>query len=92
MMQEVRAEIARILNGGRITHLATETRTTGFRLLLLPVWWARYSFAGQPQVVLVNGQSGTASGQTPTGPWRTTLLAAAIILFPVLVIYLLSLR
>jgi hypothetical protein len=44
-----------------------------YKLILLPVWWASYTFEGNSYPVVVNGQSGQVEGAVPRNPWQNFL-------------------
>lgn len=63
MRQEVLATLA-----GRVSEVqlsSAEMMVVSFKLLLLPLWLARYTLAGNTYTVVVNGQTGAVGGEKP---------------------------
>ncbi len=52
-----------------------------YKLVLLPVWLARFSFLGRDYRVLINGRTGAVAGERPWSPWKiaTALLLAVAV-------------
>lgn len=70
------------------THMVQVDR---YKLLLLPVWVFSFSYRGETQHILVNGQTGTVSGERPRSSPQVVvlvLLSLAVILAFALLIYL----
>jgi hypothetical protein len=68
---EVRADI-----GGdeqRISRMAARYRDITFKHVLLPVWLAAYRFRGKAYRVVINGRTGTVSGERPWSVWKIAL-------------------
>jgi len=61
--QEIRAGNGNLLD---LNYSTANLSITSFRLILLPVWVADYSFAGKPYRVVINGQTGAVHGEAPT--------------------------
>jgi DNA-directed RNA polymerase subunit RPC12/RpoP len=66
-LEEARKQIqAAFLEETRNLNVSSaEITIESFKLVLLPVWTARISRAGQPQQIMLNGQSGTIWGDKP---------------------------
>ena len=65
-VEQVRSRIQ--VEGGGVMDLSYSSAAitiSTFRLILLPVWVAEYSFADHPYQVLINGQTGGVHGETP---------------------------
>ena len=56
-----------------------------WRSILLPIYLASYSYGGKTYQVLVNGQTGSVSGQRPVD-WQKIWLVIALILLPGMVL------
>ncbi|MCX7630994.1 MAG: hypothetical protein N2038_12185, partial [Geminicoccaceae bacterium] len=59
-----------------------------YKLVLLPVWLARFRFLGRDYRVLVNGRTGEVHGERP---WSLVKILGAVLLAVVLVAALLAL-
>ncbi|MDW8124717.1 MAG: hypothetical protein RMJ04_08070 [Geminicoccaceae bacterium] len=59
-----------------------------YKLVLLPVWLARFRFLGRDYRVLVNGRTGEVHGERP---WSLAKILGAVLLAVVLVVALLAL-
>jgi Zn finger protein HypA/HybF involved in hydrogenase expression len=61
-----------------------------WRYILVPVYAAVYTYAGQPYQVLINGQTGALAGERPVD-WTKVWLVMAALLLPGLALILLGL-
>jgi hypothetical protein len=59
-----------------------------FRLLLLPLWFATYVFAGETYSVYVNANTGKVIGQRPYSWIKITLAVVAGLVVAALALYL----
>jgi DNA-directed RNA polymerase subunit RPC12/RpoP len=59
--------------------MAADFADETWRYILLPVFVAAYRFEGETYLVLVNGQTGTVSGQKPVAWWKIWLAIAGIL-------------
>jgi DNA-directed RNA polymerase subunit RPC12/RpoP len=85
-LDEVKAEMAEVIEkdcradiGGdhqRVTNMDTSYSNLMFKLLLLPIWIAAYSYRAQTYQVIVNAQTGEVLGDRP---YSAVKIALAII-------------
>jgi hypothetical protein len=64
-VERIRNDI-RLENGGifDLNCSPSAISITSYRLILLPVWVADYSFEGKPRRAVINGQTGAIQGDT----------------------------
>jgi hypothetical protein len=72
----------------RVHDISTRYSDTSFKHVLLPVWISAYRFRNKTYRFLVNGQTGEVAGESPLSWQRVTLLAFAVIVFFLIVIWL----
>ena len=64
-------------NTARGVQVQSDIAVTGVRLALLPVWIATYSWGGDVQRLLVNGQTGEVVGSVPKAWFKVAALVVA---------------
>jgi hypothetical protein len=92
-MAEVIEDDCRADIGGdeqRVEAMTTYDADLLFRLLLLPLWFATYVFAGKTYSVYVNANTGKVIGQRPYSPVKIALATAAALIVAGLLLYLYS--
>ncbi|MEM7236313.1 MAG: primosomal protein N' (replication factor Y) - superfamily II helicase [Pseudomonadota bacterium] len=61
----------------RITNLASRYDAITFKHVLLPVWLAAYRWKNKPFRVVINGRTGSVSGERPYSAWKIALAVIA---------------
>ncbi|MCC2672530.1 MAG: Primosomal protein [Armatimonadetes bacterium] len=94
MEQEVEVRCGRDVPGDTFRNLSVNTAFshTSFKHLLLPVWVAAYLYNGKSYRFLVNGQTGSTSGEAPLSAWKIAALVVAIIIVIAIVMFVLRAR
>jgi hypothetical protein len=67
MQFTIRATIRRDIGGDhqRISHVDSEYRQVGYKLLLAPMWISAFNFKQKTYRYVINGQNGRAHGERP---------------------------
>jgi hypothetical protein len=63
IQHDIRAENGNVLE---LNYSPSNISITAYRLMLLPVWVMNYSYDGKSYRVIINGQTGTLLGETPS--------------------------
>lgn len=83
--------VARFLPGdvSELLEIETSFHDIAGSLVLLPVWLLTVRHEDTPYRVLVNGQSGRVTGESPTSPWKITGIALIVvaIIVTLLIVY-----
>jgi DNA-directed RNA polymerase subunit RPC12/RpoP len=64
----------------QIDRIDTDWSDETFKHILLPVWLAAYNFGGTPYRVVVNGQTGSVSGERPYSKWKIAFAILCVLL------------
>ncbi len=77
------------IKGEKIEELAilAERQAITFRVALLPMWVASFSYYGRSFQYLINGHTGKLAGQKPLSPWRIGALLLTLIFALILLIW-----
>ena len=83
MRNLARRDILSHADEAQVTAMDTDHSNTKYKLTLLPMYLSSFTYKDKAYHVLVNGQNGKCSGQSPVSPWRVMvaiLLAIALAL------------
>ncbi|QSB05616.1 hypothetical protein [Natronoglycomyces albus] len=85
MDRQIVRDIRRDIGGDkqRITSKNTRYSNIHYRLMLMPVWMVAYMFRGKSWQVLVNGVTGSVSGERPYSPWKIAFAVTIAVLLVV---------
>jgi DNA-directed RNA polymerase subunit RPC12/RpoP len=91
MAAVIREDVARDIGGDeqRVASISTADSNVLFRLLLMPLWFATYLFAGATYHVYINANTGEVIGERPYSKVKIALavLAAIVAIVAAIVIY-----
>ena len=76
----------------RITHMQAWYREVTFKHVLLPVWLAAYRWKNKPYRVVINGRTGSVSGERPYSTWKIALAVIAGLLAAAAIGYVIALE
>ena len=71
----------------RVEHVETVVRDVTFKHVLVPVWLAAYKYRGRSYRFVVNGQTGSVSGERPWSVWKIALAVMAAMIVAAIVGY-----
>ncbi|MDX2283389.1 MAG: zinc ribbon domain-containing protein [Bacteroidia bacterium] len=91
---QIRAEVPKRITATSLKDLkiTTERLALGFRVVLLPVWVAQYTYRKKRFQYLINGQTGDIAGDKPISFEKVYAAIAGAVLLLVLLLLLIRLR
>ncbi|MEM1383736.1 MAG: primosomal protein N' (replication factor Y) - superfamily II helicase [Pseudomonadota bacterium] len=72
----------------RIDRMRSDYREITFKHILLPVWLAAYRYRNRPYRVVINGRTGSVSGERPYSAWKIAIAVVLGVLVAAAVAYL----